>query len=287
MFTTVPESPLSRNRGLISDDEQQRLSQARILVAGLGGVGGRVAETLTRLGVGTLILADPDTFSVTNLNRQAAATTITLGKNKADVVAELCRSIGTGTRIEVVRDGITEANAADLVAASDLVIDGTDYTLPDVGLRLARAARAAAKPVLLAVEIGFGVWHTVIPPDGARFERLLGLPATVTFDDLTSGRTTVPLWRWVVSIPAYADVDVLAQVEQGRLDAPAVAPAVELSAAVVSTTVVSVLVGRLPPASAPRVHHFDARTGRARTLRPSQLRFYLSAARALLGRSQS
>lgn len=282
----VPEHPLSRNRGLISEGEQQRLAEARVLVAGVGGVGGRVAETLTRLGVGTLVLADPDTFSVTNLNRQAAATTTTLGRNKADVVAELCRSIGTGTRIEVVRDGIVETNVADLVAASDVVIDGTDYTLPDVGLRLARAARAAATPVLLAVEIGFGVWHTVIPPDGAHFERLLGLPATITFDDLTSGRARVPLWRWVVSIPSYADVDVLAQVEQGHLQAPAVAPAVELSAAVVSTTVVSLLVGRRPVASAPRIHHVDARTGKARTLRPSRLRFSLSAARAWLGRSQ-
>ncbi|MER7908137.1 ThiF family adenylyltransferase, partial [Streptomyces sp. NPDC095614] len=176
----MSESPLSRNRGLISDSEQNRLAGARVLVAGVGGVGGRVAETLTRLGVGTLVLADPDTFSVTNLNRQAAATTATLGRNKAEVVAELCRGIGTGAIVEVVREGITPDNVEDLVASSDLVIDGTDYTVPDVGLRLARTARGASVSVVLAVEIGFGVWHTVIPPDGNRFERLLGLAPTVT-----------------------------------------------------------------------------------------------------------
>ncbi|MFI2636973.1 ThiF family adenylyltransferase, partial [Streptomyces collinus] len=274
-FVMMSESPLSRNRGLISDSEQNRLAGARVLVAGVGGVGGRVAETLTRLGVGTLVLADPDTFSVTNLNRQAAATTATLGRNKAEVVAELCRGIGTGAIVEVVREGITPDNVEDLVASSDLVIDGTDYTVPDVGLRLARTARGASVSVVLAVEIGFGVWHTVIPPDGNRFERLLGLAPTVTFDDLASRRVSVPLWRWVLSIPAYIGMDVLAHVEQGHLEAPAVAPAVELSAAVVSTTAISLLVGRRPPASAPRVHHFDARTGKAKTLRPSRVRFYL------------
>jgi len=282
----VCDSPLSRNRGLISTEEQRRLAEVSVLVAGVGGVGGRIAETLTRLGVGTLILADPDTFSVTNLNRQAGATTKTLGENKAEAVAELCRSIGTGTHVDIVREGITESNITNLVAMSDVIIDGTDYTRPDIGLRLARTARSAGKPVLLAVEIGFGVWHTVIPPDGARFEKLLGLSPSVTYDDLASARVTVPLWRWVVRIPEYVDLDVLTQVDHGHLEAPAVAPAVELSAAVVSTAVLSLLASRRLPAVAPRVHHLDIRTGKARTLRPSRLGFYLSAARAKLCRSR-
>ena len=67
------EGPLDRNRGLLSDAQQQQLQRSRILIAGVGGVGGRAAETLTRMGIGALRLTDPDAFSISNVNRQAAA----------------------------------------------------------------------------------------------------------------------------------------------------------------------------------------------------------------------
>lgn len=272
--------PLARNRGLISETEQLRLREARVLVAGVGGVGGRTAETLARMGVGTLILADPDTFSVSNLNRQAGATAATLGRNKAEVLAEHCASLGMNTSLVVVTEGVTASNVDELVGAADVVIDGTDYTLPDLGLRLARSARQQSVPVVLGVEIGFGVWHTVIPPDGPRFERLLGIHPTATLEDLSSGRLKVPLWRWVVSVPPYADVAVLAEVEKGRLEAPAIAPAVELCSAILATATLGVLAGGRPLVAAPRIHHFDSRTGRAKRLRASKARFYVSALRA-------
>ena len=59
--------PLTRNLRLSSDQEQQQLAESTVLVAGVGGVGGRVAETLARVGVGHLIVADPDDFAVSNL----------------------------------------------------------------------------------------------------------------------------------------------------------------------------------------------------------------------------
>ena len=78
--------PLARNLGLISDQEQQQLAESTVLVAGVGGVGGRVAETLARVGIGHLIVTDPDDFAVSNLNRQAGCTHDTIGRNKAMVI---------------------------------------------------------------------------------------------------------------------------------------------------------------------------------------------------------
>ena len=281
------EGPLDRNRGLLSDAQQQQLQRSRILIAGVGGVGGRAAETLTRMGIGALRLTDPDAFSISNVNRQAAASLRSVGFNKAHVVGELCKEIGTGTRIETDEHGISADNVDQMLAGADLVIDGTDYTRPQVGLLLARAARERDIPLLLAVEVGYSVWHTTFAPEGQTFERFFGLPESVMPSDLESGRISVPLRRWVNRVPSYADISTLKKVSAGRMEAPAIAPAVELSAGLLSTAAVAQLTGNKPIAIAPNVHHVDLWTGRAALTRPSKIKFHASAARAGVRRRES
>ncbi|MFD3707643.1 ThiF family adenylyltransferase [Nocardia sp. NPDC058658] len=190
--------PLARNRGLITDDEQRLLRSARVLIAGVGGVGGRTAETLARLGIGHLRLTDPDHFCVSNLNRQAGATVHTLGQNKAAVIAELCADVGTGTDVEFFDTGVTTTNVAAMLTDVDLVVDAIDYTVPHLSLSLARAARDRSIPVLTAVEVGYSVWQTVLLPHGMTFERFYGLPLDVSVDDVAHGLARVPLWRLVL-----------------------------------------------------------------------------------------
>jgi molybdopterin/thiamine biosynthesis adenylyltransferase len=272
--------PLTRNLGLISHQEQQQLAESTVLVAGVGGVGGRVAETLARVGIGHLLITDPDDFAVSNLNRQAGCTHDTIGRNKALVIAELCRSVGLGPTVDVNTEGVTPWNVAALTTGVDLVIDGTDYAIPEVGLLLADAARHAKIPVLIAVEIGFGAWHTVLRPDGPGFRALLGLPPDATPDALASGALSIPLWRWIARFPSYGDPELMRNVQEQGLPAPAIAPAVELSAAMLSTAAIDVLLGRPLPAVSPRICHIDARTGRSRIYKPRPIPFWASVARA-------
>jgi molybdopterin/thiamine biosynthesis adenylyltransferase len=279
----LPESEaLARNRGLISDVEQGRLAASTVLIAGVGGVGGRVAETLARVGVGHLIVTDPDHFAVSNLNRQAGCTRGSLGRNKTVVIAELCRVVGSGPTVEANVDGITLDNVAALTAGVDLVIDGTDFAVPEVGLLLADASSSANAPVLLAVEIGFGAWYTVLRPDGPGFRGLMGLPPDATPDALASGALSVPLWRWIARFPSYGDPSLMRDVQEQGLPAPAVAPAVELSAALLSTAAIDVLLGRTPAVVSPRICHVDARTGKARIYQPRPITFWASVARAAI-----
>ena len=63
-----------RNRGLISDAEQDKLARTLVVIAGCGGVGGLHAHTCARLGIGRFRIADSDTFSIANINRQIGAT---------------------------------------------------------------------------------------------------------------------------------------------------------------------------------------------------------------------
>lgn len=274
---------LDRNRGLISAAEQDRLANAHVLVAGVGGVGGRAAEVLARMGVGTLTIVDPDVFTTSNLNRQAGCTLDTLGQHKADVVADLCRNVSETVTVNVVADGVTRRNVVDLVTSADVVIDGTDFTKPHLAVMMARIARSRGIPVVMAVEVGFGGWCTAFDPYGFALERFLGLDVDVEIEDLATQRVTVPLWRWVAHVPAYVDIAVLRQVASGELDAPAVAPAVEVTAAQLATMCLDLIVGRTTT-TAPRIWHIDVRERRARVFTPTFARFQLSALRASLRR---
>lgn len=82
-----------RNLGTLTPAQQQVLHQQRVAVVGCGGLGGYVCEQLVRLGVGTLHLFDPDTFAPSNGNRQLGALQTTLGRNKAEVMAERAAAI--------------------------------------------------------------------------------------------------------------------------------------------------------------------------------------------------
>lgn len=78
----------ARNLRSLTTDEIARLHDARVLVAGCGGLGGHVIECLARTGVGAIVVIDCDAFEETNLNRQLLATEDTLGTSKARAARE-------------------------------------------------------------------------------------------------------------------------------------------------------------------------------------------------------
>ncbi len=82
------EHEFSREELLIGKEGVERLKNSRVILFGLGGVGGYCAEALARAGVGSIALVDHDVFTLTNLNRQLHATMKTLGRYKVDVVRE-------------------------------------------------------------------------------------------------------------------------------------------------------------------------------------------------------
>lgn len=83
----------SREALLLGDEAVAKLAEKHVAVFGLGGVGGSAAEALARAGIGMLTLVDNDDFSESNINRQAGAATSTLGRSKAEVMAERARDI--------------------------------------------------------------------------------------------------------------------------------------------------------------------------------------------------
>ena len=91
---------LSRFELLIGKESLEKLGQKKILVFGLGGVGGNVCDALARSGIKHFTIVDNDAVDITNINRQLIANKNTIGKNKVDVMEEHLKSI---SEIEVLK----------------------------------------------------------------------------------------------------------------------------------------------------------------------------------------
>ena len=130
---------------------QQRLKAARVLVVGSGGLGAPAALYLTAAGVGALGLADPDTVALSNLQRQVLFDTADVGAPKVEAAARRLAALNPHVTVEPHACVVASGNAAALIGAYDLVLDGTD----DFATRHAvNAACVAAGRTLVSGAVG-------------------------------------------------------------------------------------------------------------------------------------
>ena len=93
----------TRTEIIFGSDAMEKLADAKVLVFGVGGVGGYVVEALVRSGVGHIDLVDDDKVCLTNLNRQIIATRQTVGKYKVDVMKERILSINPNVEVNTFK----------------------------------------------------------------------------------------------------------------------------------------------------------------------------------------
>lgn len=105
---------------------QERLKRARVLLVGAGGLGSPVALYLAAAGVGTLGIIDGDVVDITNLQRQVLHRTADAGRAKVDSAADTLAALNPLTRVIPMPTRLTAANALEIIADYDVVIDGTD-----------------------------------------------------------------------------------------------------------------------------------------------------------------
>lgn len=147
------EDQYSRTRLLLGRQAVQRLREARVIVFGVGGVGGYVVEALARSGIGALELVDNDTVSLSNLNRQIIATHSTLGQYKVDAAAARIRDIDPTIQVEVRRTFFLPENADQFdFSRYDYIVDAIDTVSGK--LALVQAAQEAGVPILCAMGAG-------------------------------------------------------------------------------------------------------------------------------------
>ena len=253
MIPFSAQEAFERNLGLITPEDQKRLAAATVAIAGCGGVGGLHAHALARLGIGGFRLADFDTFSVANFNRQIGATMETVGQSKVAVTAAMVRSINPDARLDIFPDGVTRENLDAFIGGASIFVDGLDFFVLDTRRLAFAAARRAGVPAVTSGPLGFGATLHVFVPNGMSFDEY--------FDLQDGGDPFEQLVAFAVGLaPAGLHVPYLdygsANPATGR--GPSSIVGTQMAACLVATECVRLLLGRGLSRPAPAWLQFDA-----------------------------
>lgn len=143
----------SRTQLLLGEENMQRLSQAKVAIFGIGGVGAYVAEALARSGIGSFVLVDDDKVCLTNINRQIIATRKTVGQYKAEVMRDRILDINPKAEVEVRKCFYLPENAHEFdFSQYSYVVDAVDTVTAKIEIIM--RAKEAGVPVMSSMGAG-------------------------------------------------------------------------------------------------------------------------------------
>lgn len=144
---------LSRTQLILGKEGIERLGKAKVIIFGVGGVGGYALEALVRSGVEKIALVDADTVSISNLNRQIIATQRTLGELKVEAAKDRALSINPDAKITVYPIFYEEKTENEIdLSQYDYVIDAIDTVSSKI--RLIENAKAKDVPIISSMGAG-------------------------------------------------------------------------------------------------------------------------------------
>ncbi len=144
---------------------QAQIAQAKVFLVGAGGLGCPVGYYLTAAGVGTIAMVDNDDVELSNLQRQIAHSTKTLGTPKVESAKATFNALNPDVNIVALKERITKDNIFDLIKDYDIIVDGSDnfptrYLVND-------ACVIAKKPLVSGAILRFeGQVTTIVPGEG-------------------------------------------------------------------------------------------------------------------------
>ena len=142
-----------RTERLLGTAAVEKLSQSRVAVFGIGGVGGHAAEALVRSGIGALDIIDGDEVALSNINRQIIALHSTVGMPKTEAAAERFLDINPNLRLKKFQLRLSEETAGEFdFSAYDYVIDAID----DVRAKVLLAVKCKESGTPLISSMGAG-----------------------------------------------------------------------------------------------------------------------------------
>ncbi|MBI4546436.1 MAG: ThiF family adenylyltransferase [Ignavibacteriae bacterium] len=173
----ITQKQFIRNLGIVTPEEQKKLSSSTVIVVGLGCTGSAVVEFLARTGVGGFILVDGDYYDETNINRQLNALHSTIGKPKVEATAGRILDINPCANVTIYHEFISVENASTFMRGASLVISGVDDTFAMVILH--RTAKHLGLPCIMVLGgcIPFhGALTTFFPDSPVDYETLMNIP---------------------------------------------------------------------------------------------------------------
>ncbi len=161
-----------RNFNTLSLEEQKKLGASKVVVLGLGGLGGSVCEMLARVGIGHLILIDGDVFESSNLNRQVLCQEKLIGFPKAKAAKNRVNTINSEVEVKHFIEYVDESNLYEHIKGADVVMDCLDSI--DTRFLLQMAAQKASIPIVSGAIAGVAGQVTTIFPEDKGYELIYG-----------------------------------------------------------------------------------------------------------------
>jgi len=165
----------SRNIGILTMEEQKKLSKTTVAIPGMGGVGGIHLITMVRTGIGKFHIADFDTYEPANVNRQFGARVPDFGRSKLKVMKEQALSINPYLELSLFEDGINESNIDSFLDGVDVVIDGLDFFKFEIRRMLFKKAAEKGIHIITAGPMGFSSAMLIFAPDGMGFDEYFNI----------------------------------------------------------------------------------------------------------------
>ena len=241
------ETITDRNKGIVTDEEQRRISEVTICQAGVGS-NSDVIITLTQMGFQRFKIADPDVFELSNFNRQLGANIHTLNMSKAEAIAAEIRLINPDAEVEVLPEGLTFENVERFLKGADIVIDGLDVSVMRLRKEMFDLARANGQPVFTCPVFCWGAALGIFDPKlsptfGEVFGEIPGEPDSPERQRFNANYAL----QFISAQPTGIDLK-LAKRRAAEGKPPAIAAACRLNAAIVSTAIYSYLFdkGKIP-----------------------------------------
>jgi len=163
---------VSRNIGFVTESEQERLRTAKVLVIGVGGMGGTALACLARSGIENFMITDIDTFEVSNLNRQIFAKVSVVGCEKVQVARDEILAVNPGINCEIIQ-GDWRLLLDQIFPRVDVVLNGCDDVRATV--HLMRKAKEHGKTVIDAFASTLPNVY-VVGPNDPRPEEFMKFP---------------------------------------------------------------------------------------------------------------
>jgi len=154
---------------------QKKISDAKVLIVGAGGLGCPVGYYLSAAGVGTLALVDNDSVEISNLQRQIAHNVERIGMNKAESAKKTFEALNPDVNVIAIKEKVNNKNILELIEGYDVIVDGSDnfptrYLVNDACVML-------KKPLVSGAILRFeGQVTTIMPGEGPCYRCLFEDP---------------------------------------------------------------------------------------------------------------
>ncbi|MCP4687573.1 MAG: hypothetical protein GY859_05945, partial [Desulfobacterales bacterium] len=246
------EEALSRNIGIFSLPEQDRLIHSTVAIPGLGGVGGQYLVTLARSGVGSFHVSDFDTFEPANLNRQYGARVSDFGRSKRDAMVAEALNINPYLKIRRF-DAVSPENIHEFLDGVDVVADGMDFFNFKIRKLIFNESCNKGIHVVTAGPLGFSSALLVFAPDkGMTFDAYFNLSDSMSEED--------KLIAFLVGLAPRATQ--MAYIIPGSFDmenhkGPSTGAGIQMCAAAAISEIIRILLGKKGVKPAPHYFQYD------------------------------